>query len=938
MNDHTEMHFDAPWITHPASGDGRTYNTYTLYRRDFKLGAVPRAGRIAVTADSWYRLKVNGQWINDGPARAWTNHYSFDTIDLEGVLRAGINRIEAEVRYFGCGTFHQTPLRDGFAARLEYETVDGETGVIVTDSEWLAAKLPQWVENVMEISVQQPPSECFDASEMRPPEFFPASIINDPQWKNLREREIPQLSRREALLRRIVSVRRVRPEGFSCEFSPGHLHEPGNTTVNSANNFPLIAAMEINCDQTLTIKIKTVGMQLAVNGKAADANGEWEFRRGCNLLTAANILNGHSVYCAFAFPSGCGITAASVGECRLWLPTEFKRLAPDIPFMWADKVGNDLRNKCIAYRDAALALTTMEKFIARFPSARPARPEDFLISNGFLAFNDRTSSPALPGDVTHPEYLIYPDDRAAEITPVPGCDIEICCDLGEQDVGYWNFCCTAPAGTIIDIFGIEYISPTGEIQHTGSCANCLRYICREGFNRFTSTQRRSGRYIFITLRRLTAPVKFHSFRLVESTYPVVPEGDFHCSEPRLDQVYDASRRTLKLCMEDTFTDCPLYEQTLWVGDARSESLFAMSCFGAYDLVRRCIRLAAESLDTLPLVGCQLPSGWDCLIPCWSFMWEISVLDYYEETGDEKFLREMWPAMRLNLDNAEKMIDPETGLFHGLNWNLFDWSRTDIKHPTMLYESFFMIGAIDAALKCAEVLGVESEIETYRARRTALQQALNRYWDGKHLAYPDSIHADGSISEDFSVHTSILAVLFNAAEEGNLAAARANALTNRSDLIPIGSPFAAFYHYQTLERLGHVEELLERIRHDYYPMLATGATTVWETFPHSPYHPAGFPTRSHCHAWSATPLYFLPRLILGIRPETGGRDFVISPVPCGLEFASGSRATINGRIEVEWRRNDRNLKILVRAPEGVGVRFEANPEIEDMDIDFDVRSR
>ena len=72
MNDHTEMHFDAPWITHPASGDGRTYNTYTLYRRDFKLGAVPRAGRIAVTADSWYRLKVNGQWINDGPARAWT--------------------------------------------------------------------------------------------------------------------------------------------------------------------------------------------------------------------------------------------------------------------------------------------------------------------------------------------------------------------------------------------------------------------------------------------------------------------------------------------------------------------------------------------------------------------------------------------------------------------------------------------------------------------------------------------------------------------------------------------------------------------------------------------------------------------------------------------------------------------------------------------------
>ena len=58
---------------------------------------------------------------------------------------------------------------------------------------------------------------------------------------------------------------------------------------------------------------------------------------------------------------------------------------------------------------------------------------------------------------------------------------------------------------------------------------------------------------------------------------------------------------MKLCMEDTFTDCPLYEQTLWVGDARNEGLFAMSVFGAYDLVRRCIRLAGQSLERFPLV-------------------------------------------------------------------------------------------------------------------------------------------------------------------------------------------------------------------------------------------------------------------------------------------------------------------------------------------------
>lgn len=39
-------------------------------------------------------------------------------------------------------------------------------------------------------------------------------------------------------------------------------------------------------------------------------------------------------------------------------------------------------------------------------------------------------------------------------------------------------------------------------------------------------------------------------------------------------------------MQDTFTDCPLYEQTHWAGDARNEALIAFGVFGAHDLARR----------------------------------------------------------------------------------------------------------------------------------------------------------------------------------------------------------------------------------------------------------------------------------------------------------------------------------------------------------------
>jgi hypothetical protein len=43
-------------------------------------------------------------------------------------------------------------------------------------------------------------------------------------------------------------------------------------------------------------------------------------------------------------------------------------------------------------------------------------------------------------------------------------------------------------------------------------------------------------------------------------------------------------------MEDTFVDCPAYEQVFWVGDSRNEALVNYYVFGALDIVKRCLRL------------------------------------------------------------------------------------------------------------------------------------------------------------------------------------------------------------------------------------------------------------------------------------------------------------------------------------------------------------
>ena len=929
------MKLSANWIWSDDS-DGRAFNICSIFRRDFRLETLPTQAMLRIAADTVYRLRVNGQWLADGPCRAYPDHYRYDRIDLDGVLRIGVNRIEVEVWYHGSGTFQHVPQRAGLLAQLDCDDLR-----IITDGDWSSAPVGQWVSNTVKSSCQQAPVELYDATRPDAP-WRPAVVIagaEDGPWKDLQERDCPPLSRREFSLRRVIGCARVAPQLVTVAVGGQQLVFPGETSVESCTTFGMFLVLKVNSPVTQMVRVASRGVRLAVNGKMA-INGEVEFRAGSNLLVAApEDMSGHITTYELGFPADAELVIGNPYDdspypAAVVLP-ECCKIERSTPAPWANAAYQE-RTRCfMRHCERAFAARNAAEFCTAYPEGRVLTPAELGEDAAALSFDFRRPEPAQPGDVENPDHLIYCDDRCTVINPVPGRDVELCCDLGEENVGYWNFALFAPAGTIVDIAAVEYVTPDGRVQHTPGYRNSLRYVCREGYNRYTSLRRRGGRYLFLTVRNFHEPVRIQFLRLVESTYPVVPYGEFVSSDDLFNRVYEISARTLKLCMEDTFTDCPLYEQTLWVGDARSESLFAMSTYGAYDLVRRCIRLAGQSLEHLPLVGDQVPSGWNSIIPVWSFMWVLSVWDYYEESGDLEFVREVWPMVRLNLDNAAGMIDQKSGLFAAGEWNLFDWSKTSTEQPILLHNSFFLAGALESAARTAEVLGEEADGERFRRFRERLIAALDRTWDSRRLAWPDSIGPDGTASEESSVHTSMLAVLFDAAPAERFASARANTVSPRSELIPVASPFASFYYYQTLEKLHLPGQILDRIRRDYLPMLELGSTTVWETYPAALDVGDDFPTRSHCHAWSAAPLYFLPRLVLGIHNAApGGKRFVISPRPGSLEWARGARPLFSGgRVVVEWRRRGDELHISATAPEGVELKFEENDELKDFEIIF-----
>jgi hypothetical protein len=92
--------WQAKWIW---SDRPRAHTTHELvyFRRQFEV-ANPKRSRLAVrvTADSRYRLYLNGESVSVGPCKGdgWTHYY--ETVDLSPSLRQGMNVLAAKVLYF----------------------------------------------------------------------------------------------------------------------------------------------------------------------------------------------------------------------------------------------------------------------------------------------------------------------------------------------------------------------------------------------------------------------------------------------------------------------------------------------------------------------------------------------------------------------------------------------------------------------------------------------------------------------------------------------------------------------------------------------------------------------------------------------------------------------------------------------------------------------
>ncbi|MBB3111059.1 hypothetical protein FHS18_003127 [Paenibacillus phyllosphaerae] len=965
------VQWQARWIWGGLEESSR--NEWRCFRRDFTM---PEEGfesaALSITADSRYIVYVNGVRLGRGPNRSWTFEQSCDKHEVGYLLRAGAtNTIAVLVMHFGVATFSYTLGRPGLLAQLDVFQDGNPAFTIGTDRNWRTSIHEGYERHASRMSCQLAFTERVDAERWDEAwtivsclqgSWLEARELGEPgmePWTTVVPSELPPLTEEPMWPVRIRSLHAVEPVAHTFYLDVRAFMAPDS--IRHANPMGYVgyvyAVIRADRDGRGTIGFPngySPLIQLGLNGnlcRVGEMDGVsperyWNvsFKQGDNLLwlQLAGSEHGQGLHLGIDADVNVEICSPTKLESSQHDASPFAGIGPFATFEWIDHQDNtsplmdyvgfhgsrELDEQAFAGYDdykqlqqvaTAAELASFAHLLRDFPTELVGRDSVFALSVWHRSRQERP----VPYEL---QQAVMPNALAGTVPSYEGKDTELIIDFGRELSGYIELELDAPAGTIVDCYGFEYMA-SGFRQDTYGLDNTLRYRCKEGRQSYTSAVRRGFRYLMVTVRGAARPVKLHGVRMLQSNYPIAEIGRFQCSDPLLDRIWEISKHTTRLCMEDTFVDCPAYEQTFWVGDSRNEALVNYYVFGATDIVKRCLQLVPGSREQSPFYADQVPSGWSSVIPNWTFFWAKACAEYVEHTGDREFAKSIWPHVKFTLTHYLGKLD-DRGLLHMKGWNLLDWAPIDQPGDGVVtHQNAILVSTLHSASELARIAGSAEEGVSFAEEGERLRAAINEHlWSETEQAYLDCIHADGRASDVLSMQTQVVAYLCGIAAGDRALTLERYIIAPPPSFVQIGSPFMSFFYYEALVKLGQHELMVQDMRKHYGQMVEHDATTCWEMYPNFAENRANPDqlTRSHCHAWSAAPGYFLGANVLGVRSGAEGwKRVVVAPQPSGLAWARGCvPLPQGGQVEVAWRIiGDSALDLHVRLPADLELDIE-----------------
>ncbi len=432
---------------------------------------------------------------------------------------------------------------------------------------------------------------------------------------------------------------------------------------------------------------------------------------------------------------------------------------------------------------------------------------------------------------------------------------------------------------------------------------------------------RTWRYFQLTITTKDQPLVIDNLQSEFSAYPFKEKAKFESNDIELKKIWEVGWRTARLCAGETYFDCPYYEQMQYVGDTRIQALISLYVSGDDRLMRKAIQVFDDSRFSEGLTMSRYPSSMPQVIPPYSLFWIDMVYDYWMHHDDSLFVQSYLQGIDDVLQFFVSKIDPQTGLLGRTGyWNFVDWAD---EWP---WDGQLQIGGVPKggyygnssvlslqvaysaahAAKIYQNFGDEIKADYYEnLARSLVKSVKNSCWDNT-----KSYFAETPDKNSFSMHTQIFAALTGAVDKKELKSF-VQRFENDTELIQ-PTMYFRFYLTQALKETGLADEYLETLSL-WHTMLDLGLTTFAEK---------PDPTRSDCHAWSASPNYDFLATVAGIEPASPGFKTVkIEPHLGKLIEIKGEMPHPTGTIYFNLKRNGENgIQGEITLPEGLSGNF------------------
>lgn len=408
-------------------------------------------------------------------------------------------------------------------------------------------------------------------------------------------------------------------------------------------------------------------------------------------------------------------------------------------------------------------------------------------------------------------------------------------------------------------------------------------------------------------------------------FPVSNEAKTVTNDNELNAVLDVCCHTLKICRQthhlDSTTHC---EPLACTGDYYIETLMTAFSFGDMRLAEFDIIRTAEMLRSNN--GVMFHTSY-------SLIWVLMLYDTYLFTGNKKLLYACEDALIILLSRFEGYLG-ENGLIENPpNFMFVDWIYIDglsLHHPPKALGqtclNMFYYGALDTASKIFNELSEYGMAQECDLKKQTLKLSINSilfdkekglYFEGLNTETNRALigkYMPENVKKRYYLkHSNILAAYFGICDNSVELIEKIMSDECKGEY----QPYFAHYLLEAVYKNGLRDKYTLEILNMWKKPTLEFEKGLVEGF----IKPEPSYSFDHSHAWGGTPLYSLPKALLGVEINKAGMsEITINPSLLGLKYAKAELPTPFGCVVCEMSKEN---NIQLTYPDEITVHLKNN---------------